>query len=99
MPGQDRHRQHALLGLSVGALDVAREQQVEGLVGAAELDVGAHRDRVVALHERVEQLEDRDRLRGGEALGEVVALEQLGDGGRPRQAEELLHAHVEPLAS
>ena len=58
---QDRHRQDALLRLAVGALDVAPEQQVERLVGAAELDVGAHRDRVVALHQRVEQLEDRDR--------------------------------------
>ena len=43
VPGQDRHRQHGLLGHAVGALDVAAEQQVEGLVGAAELDVGARR--------------------------------------------------------
>ena len=96
-PGQDRHGQHGLLGLAVGALDVAREQQVEGLVGAAELDVGAHGHRVVALHERIEQLEDRDRRPRGPALGEVVALEQLGDGRRARQAEEVLHAHVQPL--
>ena len=73
------------------------EQQVEGLVGAAELDVGAHGDRVVALHERIEQLEDRDRRLRRPALGEVVALEQLGDGRRARQAEEVLHAHVQPL--
>ena len=39
--GQDRHGQDRLLGLAVGALDVAAEQQVERLVGAAELDVGA----------------------------------------------------------
>ena len=38
---QDRQRQDHLLGLAVGALDVAPEQQVERLVGAAELDVGA----------------------------------------------------------
>ena len=44
-------------GLPVGALDVAAEQQVELLVGAAELDVGAHRHRVVALQQRIEQLE------------------------------------------
>ena len=41
--GQDRHRQDRLLGLAVGALDVAAEQQVERLVGAAELDVGVDR--------------------------------------------------------
>ena len=59
---EDRHRQRDLLGLPVGALDVAAEQQVELLVGPSELDVGLHRHGVVALHERIEQLEDRDRL-------------------------------------
>ena len=63
-PRQDRHRQDRLLGLAVGALDVAAEQQVERLVGAAELDVGVDRDRVVALQQRVQRLEDRDRLAG-----------------------------------
>ena len=38
---QQRQRQHRLLGLPVGALDVAAQQQVELLVGAAQLDVGA----------------------------------------------------------
>src|ERR1700712_5757574 len=42
--------------------------------------VGADRDGVVGLHERIEQLEDRDRLLRRVALGEVVALEQLGNG-------------------
>ena len=37
-------------------------EQVVELVGAAELDVGLDRDRVVGLHQRVEQLRDRDRL-------------------------------------
>ena len=98
MPGRIGIVSTHLLGLAVGALDVAAEQQVEGLVGAAELDVGAHRDRVVALQQRVEQLEDRDRRAGGVALGEVVALEQLRDRRRAREAEEVLHRHVEPLA-
>ena len=80
------------------ALDVAPEQQVEGLVGPAELDVGAHSDRVVALHQRVEQLEDRDRRAFGVARGEVLAVEQLGDGRRACEPEQLRHPHVEPLA-
>ena len=42
-PGQDRHREHRLRLLAVGLLDVAAEQQVELLVGAAELDVRAAR--------------------------------------------------------
>ena len=96
-PGEDRHRERDLLGLAVRALDVAPEEQVELLVRAAELDVGANRDRVVALHERIEQLEDRNGLTRGEALGEVVALEDLRHGRRAREAEELLHGHVEPL--
>ena len=97
MPGQDRDGQDRLLGHAVGALHVAREEQVEGLVGPAELDVGADGDGVVALHQRIEQLEHRDRRARGEALGEVVALEHLGDRRRAREAEELVHRHVEPL--
>ena len=34
----------------------------------------------------------------GVALGEVVALEDLRDGRRAHEAEEVLHRHVEPLA-
>ena len=40
---------------------VAAGEQVVELVGAAQLDVGLDRDRVVGLHERVEELRDRDR--------------------------------------
>ena len=36
--------------------------------------------------------------RAGVALGEVVALEQLRHRGGPREAEEVLHLHVQPLA-
>ncbi len=95
---QQGHREHGLLGLSVGTLDLAREQQVEGLVGAPELDVGVDHHRVVALQQRVEQLEHRDRARGGHPLGEVVALEQLRDGGHAYEREQLAHRHVQPLA-
>ena len=90
--GQDRHRQDRLLRDAVGLLDLAAEQQVELLVGAAELDVGLDRHGVVALEQRIEQLEHRDRLVGRVALGEVVALEQLGDGracGRGRNRSSI----------
>ena len=90
---EDRHRQDRLRRLAVGGLHVAAEQQVELLVGAAELDVGLDRDRVVALEHRVEQLERRDRLRVGHPLGEVVALEQAGDREPPHQVEELGARH------
>ena len=69
------------------ALHVAGEQQVELLVGAAELDVGLDRDRVVALQHRVEELERRDRLARRHPVGEVVALEDPGHGHRLQQLE------------
>ncbi len=75
--------------LAVLLLQLAPDQQVELLVGAAELDVGLHRHRVVALHQRVQQLVHRDRLLLAEALGEVVALQELRDGiarGEPDHA-------------
>ena len=87
--GQQRHGEDHLLGLTVGSLDVATQQQVELLIGPAELDIRLDRDGVVSLHDRIEQLEHRDRLARGEALGEVVALEQLRDGGRAQQREQL----------
>ena len=55
-------------------------------------------DRVVALQQRVEQLEHEIGSPARVALGEVVALEQLGDGHGAGQAEQVVHRHVEPLA-
>ncbi len=74
------------------------QQQVELLVGAAQLQVGADRHRVIALQQRVEQLQHRDRRARRVALGEVVAFEQLRHGGRADQAQQLRHRHVQPLA-
>ncbi len=74
-PFEQRQRQDALRLLTVVALQLAADEQVEFLVGAAQLDVGLERDRVVALRERIEEFVDRDRLPFLVALGEVVALE------------------------
>src|SRR3712207_7432426 len=60
----------------------------------SELDVGLDGDRVVALEHRIEQLEERDRLARRMALGEVVALEQLGDGGVDRKSTRLNSSHA-----
>ena len=54
--------------LPVSRHQVAPDEQVEELVGAAELDVAFERDRVVALEERVEELVLVDRPVLGEAL-------------------------------
>ena len=61
-------------------LELTAHDQVEELVGSAELDIGAHLDGVHPLQERVQELHDRDGRAGGVALGEVVPLEHLGDG-------------------
>ena len=85
--------------LPVGLLHLAAHEEVVELVGAAELDVGLDRHRVVPLHDRVQELRDRDRRLLREALGEVVALEQPGDGRRPRQPDDLRVVELaEPLA-
>ncbi len=80
-------------------LQVATHEEVELLVGAAELDVGSHRDGVVALGQRIEHLEHRDRLVRRPALGEIVALEDARYRGRRGQLEDLLGGEpAEPLA-
>ena len=74
-------------------------EQVVELVGATDLDVGPDRDRVVGLHQRVEELGERDRLVRREPLREVVALEQLGDGERAGEPDDLgVRERPEPLA-
>ena len=61
------------------SLELASDQQIEFLIGAAELDIGLERNRVVTLRERVKKFVDRDRLLGGVARGEVLALEHARD--------------------
>ena len=73
---------------AVAPHQLAADEEVEELVGAAELDVGLEGDGVVPLAERVEELVDGDRLARLVALGEVVALEELGDGVAPGEADE-----------
>ena len=61
----------------VGLHDLPAREQVVELVGAPELDVRLDGDRVVRLHQRVEELGDGDRRLRGEAAGEVVPLEEV----------------------
>ena len=56
-------RHHGLWLEAVRRHDVPTHEEVVELVGPADLDVGSHRDRVVALRERVQELGYRDRLR------------------------------------
>jgi hypothetical protein len=96
---QQRHGQDALRLLAVLGLQVAAHQQVELLVGAAQLQVALERHRVVALHQRVEELVHRDGGAALEALGEVVALHHAGHGVLGRQLDHAARAQrVAPLA-
>ena len=89
---EQRQRQDALRLLAVVALQLAADQQVEFLVGAAELDVGLERDRVVALRQRIEEFVDRDRLLALIALGEVVALQHPRDRVLRRELDHAVRA-------
>ena len=79
---EERSRERDLRLEPVGLHHVAAGEQVVELVGAAELDVRLDGDRVVGLHEGIEELRHRDRGLGREALLEVVALEQPRDRDR-----------------
>ncbi len=74
-------------------------QEVVELVGAPELDIGLDRHRVVALHERVQELAHRDRLSGRITLREVVTLEDARNRRYPRETDDIRVRQLgEPLA-
>ena len=95
---EDRHDEDDLGGLAFGFLEVASDEVVEGLVGAAEFDVGFDHDRVPALHEGVHELVDVDGLAGLVAILEGVAFEHSGDGHFLAELEGIDEGHfVEPF--
>jgi hypothetical protein len=87
-----------LRGLSVVALDLARHQQVEGLIGAAELHVRLEGDRVVRLHEGIEEFVRGDRIAGRVAFRKIVALEQPRHRVARAELHDLGRRHRHPLA-
>ena len=74
------------------ALQFASHQQIEFLVGAAQLDIGFERHRVVSLGQRIEQFVQGDGLFFLKALVEVFALEHLRDGELGREANEVIRS-------
>ena len=80
-------------------MQIAAHQQIEHLVGAAELDVGSYGHRIVCLEQRVEKLGDGYGVVLREAAGEVVALEELGHGKLAGQSYHVGQAErPEPVA-
>jgi hypothetical protein len=82
---------NALGDLAIVLHHVAPHEEVVELVGPTELHVGVDGDRVVGLHQRVEELGQRDRVPGSVAFAEVVALEDAGDGRRAGQLYDVRH--------
>ena len=79
-PHQDRQQERHLRGVAVGALNLAPRQQVELLLGGAQLDVRLQRHRVVGLQQGVEQLVQRDGLTCVQAAAEVLPLHHARQG-------------------
>jgi hypothetical protein len=81
------------------AHEVASHQEVERLVGAAELDIRLHHDRVVRLHHQVQEFVQENGDPFLVPLGEIVALEEAGDGHLRGQADQLVkRQRLEPRA-
>ena len=87
-PFEQRHRHDDLRLLAVALLQLAPYQQVEFLIGAAELHVALQRHGVVALHQRIQEFVDGDRLIALVALREIVALEHARDRVPPGDLDE-----------
>ncbi len=64
------------------------------MIGAAEFDIGAEGDRIIALDERVEQLVDADWDSALKPFGEVVALHHLGEGHLGGEPDKLLRSEA-----
>jgi hypothetical protein len=90
---EQRHGQYALRRLPMVLLQLPPHQQIELLVGAAQFDIGLQRNRVITLHQRVEELVDRDRLVAMVALGKVIALEHACHGVRCGEANHVDRRH------
>ncbi len=81
------------------ALQVPPDQQVERLIGASELDVRPHDDRVVPLHEGIEEFVQTDRDARAISLLEVVTLEHPGHRHARREPDHLFERQPgEPFA-
>ena len=90
---EDRSGQHHLRLLPVRALQFASHQQIELLVGPAELHVSFERDGVVSLHQRIQQLVHRNRLLILKAFVKVFALQKLRHRVLRGQPHKLVRAH------
>ena len=76
-PFEERHHERDLLRLAFLALQIAADEDIEKLIGAADLDVGLHLHGIPALDDRVLDFVEADGRALLETLVEILALEHL----------------------
>jgi hypothetical protein len=91
---EQRHDDADLRLLFVFALQISSHQQIELLIRAAEFDIRFERDRIVSLHERVEQFMQRDGFLFRQPLLKIVALQNLFDRDVHGQTDEAFRAEL-----
>ena len=98
-PLKDRQQKDNLLWHAFFALKIASDQDVEKLVGSAQLDISFYHHRVPALHDRILNLVGMDRLLMVDAGAEIFALEHLLQRDATVQSNHIFVIHfAEPLA-
>ena len=93
-PFQQGQGDHHLGLLAVFPLQVPAHQEVEGLVGAAQLHVGLKGHRIIALDQGIEKLVDADGGLGIVTLMEILPLQHAGHGVAGRQLDQVLGGHL-----
>ena len=92
-------RKHCWGTLAHHGLELASDEEVEFLVGAAEFHVGLDGDGVVGLEEGVEEFGYGDGAIGLVAAGEVVSFEELGEGEAAGEGQNVGEGELaEPFA-
>ena len=98
-PLQDRHDEHNLGRLAFFLLQIAPDQDVEKLIGAAEFDIGLDLDGIPALHDRILDFVSVDRLLLFDPVPEIFALQHLLQRDAAVQADDFVEGHfLEPIA-
>ncbi len=80
--------------LPVRALQFAPHQQIESLVRAAQFHIGLERDRVISLHQRIQQLVHGNGLLVLKSFVKILALQQLRNRVLRHQADEIVGAKL-----
>ena len=95
---EEGHGHDDLLWLALLLLEVAADEDVEELVGAADFDVGADFDGVPALDDGVLDFVEADFLTFFDPRFEILALEHLLHGDAGVEAEDVFEGHLpEPV--